>query len=50
VSDPAAGRVAVVCVGNTLMGDEGLGPRVAHAMEKGYTYPEGTTVVDAGCC
>lgn len=35
-------------VGNPLMGDDGVGPRVIEVLRAGYTFPDNTEVVDAG--
>ena len=35
-------------VGNPLMGDDGIGPRVVELLSAGYTFPENVEVVDAG--
>lgn len=41
-------RILVMGVGNPLMRDEGIGPRVAELLLSGYTFPENVEVVDAG--
>lgn len=41
-------RVAVLGLGNVLMGDDALGPHVIHALERGYAFPEGVAVRDLG--
>jgi hydrogenase maturation protease len=48
VSMTAPQRVAVVGLGNVLMGDDGLGPTVARTIEAGYELPIGVTVDDLG--
>lgn len=35
-------------VGNPLMRDDGIGPRVVELLRAGYTFPEHVEVVDAG--
>lgn len=35
-------------VGNPLMGDEGVGPRVIELLRSKYVFPEGSDAVDAG--
>lgn len=35
-------------VGNPLMRDDGIGPRVVEMLRSGYTFPENVDVVDAG--
>jgi hydrogenase maturation protease len=46
MSDPL--RVLVMGVGNPLMRDEGIGPRVAELLMAAYRYPDNVEVVDAG--
>ncbi len=41
-------RILVMGVGNPLMRDEGIGPRVAELLMAGYDFPEYVEVVDAG--
>lgn len=41
-------RILVMCVGNPLMGDEGVGPRCAEHLMKHYSFPDNVEVVDAG--
>lgn len=41
-------RILVMGVGNPLMRDDGIGPRVVEALRTGYTFPENVDVVDAG--
>jgi hydrogenase maturation protease len=48
VSMTAPQRVAVVGLGNVLMGDDGLGPTVARTIEAAYELPVGATVDDLG--
>lgn len=42
-------RVAVLCIGNPLMLDDGVGPRIARELVEGYEFPEGVEVLDEGC-
>lgn len=42
-------RVAVFCVGNRLMLDEGLGPAVYDELVAAYELPESVTLFDVGC-
>ena len=42
------GRAAVVCIGNVLMRDEGLGPLVARSLLETYDFPGTVDVLDAG--
>lgn len=41
-------RILVMGVGNPLMRDEGVGPRVAELLMAGYNFPPNVEVVDAG--
>jgi hydrogenase maturation protease len=40
--------IRVVGLGNVLMGDDGVGPSVIEALEAGYQFPEGVSLLDAG--
>ncbi len=40
------GRICVMCVGNILMLDDGLGPEVARRLIERYEFPEGVSVED----
>jgi len=42
------GRILVMGIGNPLMRDEGVGPRVAELLMAGFDFPEHVEVVDAG--
>lgn len=42
-------RIAVFCVGNKLMLDDGLGPAVYDALVDAYDFPENVDVYDLGC-
>ena len=42
-------RIAVFCVGNKLMLDDGLGPAVYDALVAGYEFPDNVDVYDLGC-
>lgn len=42
-------RIAVFCVGNRLMLDEGIGPAVYDELSKGYCFPDSVTLFDVGC-
>jgi hydrogenase maturation protease len=44
----SAPRVGILCLGNLLMQDEGLGPRVADELARGYLWPEGAEVCEGG--
>jgi hydrogenase maturation protease len=39
-------RIAVLCIGNILMQDDGLGPRLAADLQKGYQMPSNVSVLD----
>lgn len=41
-------RILVMGVGNPLMRDEGVGPRVVELLRSGYDFPDNVEVVDAG--
>lgn len=41
-------RVAILCVGNILLLDEGVGPRVAQELLERYHFPENVEVLDRG--
>ncbi|MDR3052894.1 MAG: hydrogenase maturation protease, partial [Coriobacteriales bacterium] len=41
-------RIAVLCIGNILMLDEGVGPRVAHELLERYSLPDTVEVLDRG--
>ncbi len=42
-------KIAVVCVGNRLMLDDGAGPAVYDDLHDNYLFPDRVTLVDAGC-
>lgn len=42
-------RIAVICVGNKLMLDEGIGPAVYEELTSCYVIPEQVQLFDAGC-
>ena len=42
-------RVVVLCVGNKLMLDDGLGPAVYEQLMAGWEFPDGVEVLDVGC-
>lgn len=48
-SAPEDRRIAVMCVGNKLMLDDGIGPAVYDALLERYDIPENVTVFDLGC-
>lgn len=41
-------RVLIIGVGNTLMRDEGVGPRIAEELRARFSFPEDVEVIDAG--
>jgi hydrogenase maturation protease len=41
-------RILVLGVGNPLMRDDGIGPRVVEMLRAGYAFPDDVDVVDAG--
>lgn len=45
---PGGGRVAVVGLGNVLMGDDGFGPFVVQHLLARYDFPDWVTVTDLG--
>ncbi len=44
----APGRVAVIGLGNVLMGDDALGPYAVRVLQSGWDFPPGVSVTDAG--
>ena len=49
VSDAPSPRIAVVCVGNKLMLDEGVGPAVYELLRREYSFPGNVELLDLGC-
>jgi hydrogenase maturation protease len=43
-----AEKILVMGVGNPLMRDDGIGPRVVELLRSGYRFPDNVDVVDAG--
>jgi len=41
-------RIGILCVGNVLLLDEGVGPRVAQELLRGYEFPPEVEVLDRG--
>lgn len=41
-------KILVMGVGNPLMSDDGVGPRVVELLLAGYSFPENVEVIDAG--
>ena len=44
-----AARILILCIGNILLMDEGVGPRVAQELCERHELPEGVAVLDRGC-
>lgn len=42
-------RIAVFCVGNKLMLDDGLGPVVYEELTRSYRFPQNVELFDVGC-
>lgn len=42
-------KIAVLCVGNKLMLDDGIGPAVYEELMEGYVMPENVELYDIGC-
>ncbi len=49
MDEQALRRIAVFCVGNKLMLDDGLGPAVYEELERAWTMPDNVDVFDVGC-
>lgn len=41
--------IAVFCVGNKLLLDEGIGPAVYEELTENYEFPDGVDLFDVGC-
>jgi hydrogenase maturation protease len=41
-------KIAILCIGNILMMDEGAGPRVAKELSAHYAFPENVEVLERG--
>ncbi len=41
-------RIAVIGLGNVLMGDDAFGPYVAHLLDGWYEWPDDVQVVEVG--
>jgi hydrogenase maturation protease len=48
MSTPATKKIAVLCIGNLLLLDEGVGPRVAQELLERYDFPANVDVLDRG--
>lgn len=42
-------KTAIICVGNRLMLDDGVGPAVFDELSEEYSFPEQVSLIDAGC-
>ena len=42
-------KIAILCIGNRLMLDDGVGPAVYDALEAGYRFGDDVALYDAGC-
>ncbi len=42
-------KIAIVCVGNRLMLDDGAGPAIYDDLSENYLFPDNVVLVDAGC-
>ena len=49
VGSGAAPSIAVICVGNKLMLDEGVGPAAYEELQQRYDVPENVLLFDVGC-
>jgi hydrogenase maturation protease len=41
-------KITILCIGNVLMLDEGVGPRIAEELQARYEFPENVKVLDRG--
>ncbi len=42
-------KIAIFCVGNKLLLDEGIGPAVYEELVSAYTFPDNVDIFDVGC-
>lgn len=42
-------RIAIICVGNRLMLDDGAAPAVYDELQAGFRFPDNVALFDAGC-
>lgn len=47
-AEGARARIAVVGLGNVLLGDDGFGPFVVELLRAGWDFPAGVELIDAG--
>lgn len=45
----SAEKIAVICVGNRLMLDDGIGPAVYDELIERFAFPDNVSLFDAGC-
>jgi hydrogenase maturation protease len=43
-----AAPIAVIGIGNVLLGDDGVGPYVVELLRAGWEFPDGVVLIDAG--
>lgn len=48
-AEPTPRRIAVFCVGNKLMLDDGVGPAAYEELRERYEFPENVDLYDLGC-
>ena len=46
--EPGSARIAVIGLGNVLMGDDGFGPYAAHLLERSFAWPADVQVAELG--
>ncbi len=42
-------KIAIICVGNRLMLDDGAGPAIYDELNQNYRFPDNVSLIDAGC-
>ncbi len=47
--EQTAEKIAIICVGNRLMLDDGAGPAIYDELVENYRFPENVRLFDAGC-
>lgn len=47
-SNASISRIVIMGAGNTIMGDEGIGPRCIEALHEWYVFPEHIDLLDVG--
>lgn len=48
-TQPRYGKIAIFCVGNKLLLDDGLGPVVFEELTRSYDFPDNVELFDVGC-